>query len=70
MYVPDVDARFAQALAAGAKEKRAVADQFYGDHSGTIEDPYGHVWHLSTHKEDLSQDEVERRLRELHGTKG
>src|SRR5579864_6177873 len=44
LYVPDVDARFAQALAAGAKAMRPVADQFYGDRSGTLSDPFGYVW--------------------------
>lgn len=61
VYVEDVDTRFQQAIAAGGKERRAVADQFYGDRLGTFEDPFGHVWHLSTHKEDLSPDEISRR---------
>jgi PhnB protein len=62
LYVEDVDARFAQALAAGAKEKRPVADQFYGDRSGTVEDPFGHVWTIATHKEDVSAEEITRRF--------
>jgi PhnB protein len=45
-------------VAAGAKERRPVRDQFYGDRSGTLEDPFGHVWHIATHKEDLSPDEL------------
>ena len=69
VYVEDVDARFRQALAAGAREKRAVADQFYGDRSGSFEDPFGHLWHLSTHKEDLSPDEINRRAEKLFGKK-
>jgi PhnB protein len=61
LYVKDVDGRFNQALAAGAKSLRAVQDQFYGDRSGTLEDPFGHIWTISTHKEDLSPEELQRR---------
>jgi PhnB protein len=61
LYVADVDAVARQAVAAGAKERRAVKDQFYGDRSGTFEDPYGHVWHIATHKEDVPADELKRR---------
>lgn len=61
LYVEEVDARFARAVAAGAKVLRPVADQFYGDRSGTLEDPFGHQWTLATHTEDLSEDEVRRR---------
>ncbi len=62
IYVPDVDAAFAKAIAVGATEVRPVADQFYGDRSGTLKDPYGYQWTLSTHVEDLSQEEVQRRM--------
>jgi len=62
LYVPDVDARFKQALAAGAKELRPVQDQFYGDRSGTLVDPFGHQWTIGTHKEDLSPEEIKRRM--------
>lgn len=62
VYVEDVDSRFQQAVAAGATVKRAVQDQFYGDRSGTLIDPFGHVWTLSTHTEDLSPDEIGRRF--------
>jgi len=48
-------------VAAGAKLLRPVADQFYGDRSGTLEDPFGHVWHVATHKEDLSLQEMKKR---------
>jgi PhnB protein len=65
IYVKDVDARFRQALEAGAKEKRAVQNQFYGDRSGTLTDPFGHVWHLGTHVEDVSPEECKRRMAEL-----
>jgi PhnB protein len=61
IYVDDVDTVFAQAIAAGGKEQRPVKDQFYGDRSGTLEDPFGHVWHVATHKEDVSAEEMEQR---------
>ncbi len=62
IYLPDVDAAFAKALAAGATQVRPVEDQFYGDRAGTLKDPYGHQWTLGTHVEDLSQEEVQRRM--------
>lgn len=62
IYVPDVDAAFKKAIAAGAAEVRPVADQFYGDRSGTLKDPYGFQWTLSTHIEDVSQEEAQRRM--------
>jgi len=65
LYVRDVDATVARATAAGAKITRPVEDQFYGDRRGTLEDPYGHVWHVATHTEDPSDAEVKRRLREI-----
>jgi PhnB protein len=61
VYVEDVDAVFAKAIAAGAETKHPVADQFYGDRSGSITDPFGHVWYVTTHIEDLSPDEITRR---------
>ena len=61
VYVDDVDATFRRALAAGAIERRAVQDQFYGDRSGTLEDPFGHTWTVSTHVEDLTPDEMIQR---------
>ncbi len=64
IYVADVDALAKQAIAAGAKELRPVQDQFYGDRSGTFEDPFGHVWTISTHKEDIAPDEMKRRAAE------
>jgi PhnB protein len=60
LYVEDVDAVVKQAVAAGAKEVRPVKDQFYGDRTGTVEDPFGHVWHIATHKKDVSADELKR----------
>ncbi len=61
LYVNDVDAVFKQAIAAGAKEDKPVEDKFYGDRSGSLTDPFGHIWHVSTHKEDVSPEEMERR---------
>ena len=61
-YVADVDAAFRRALAAGATEVRPVADQFYGDRAGTLKDPFGHQWTLSTHVEDVSEAEAQRRM--------
>jgi len=63
VYCEDVDAVAAKAIAAGAKMKRPVADQFYGDRLGTFEDPFGHGWHISTHIEDVSPDELDRRAK-------
>lgn len=62
IYVPDVDAAFKKAVAAGATEVRAVQDQFYGDRSGTLKDPFGFQWTLSTHIEDVSQEEAQLRM--------
>ena len=62
LYVEDVDSLFQQAIAAGAQEVRAVADQFYGDRTGMLRDPFGHVWSISTHKEDVSAEEMTRRV--------
>lgn len=61
LYVEDVDAVAKQALATGAKEIRPVQDQFYGDRSGMFADPFGHKWNISTHKEDLSAEEIGKR---------
>jgi PhnB protein len=62
LYLDNVDARFKQALAAGAKESRPVQDQFYGDRSGTLEDPFGHTWTIATHTEDVSPEEMNKRF--------
>lgn len=61
LYVKDADAVFNRTVAAGATVRRPLADQFYGDRSGGVEDPFGHIWWISTHKEDLSPEEIERR---------
>jgi PhnB protein len=61
LYVDDVDSRFQQAVSAGATVTRPLANQFYGDRSGTIADPFGHVWTIATHVEDVSPEEMEKR---------
>jgi PhnB protein len=65
VYVEDVDALFVQAVDAGAKTVRPVQDQFYGDRTGTLEDPFGHVWFLATYKEELTPEEINRRAEAL-----
>ena len=60
VYVRDVDAIFTQAVSAGATELKPVKDQFYGDRSGYLRDPFGHLWSISTHKKDLSKDELRK----------
>ena len=67
IYVEDVDTVFNQAVTAGATVKEALQDKFYGDRMGTVIDPFGHVWHLATHKEDVSTEELERRAKSAHG---
>lgn len=62
VYVEDVDSQFKQALAAGATELRPVKDQFYGDRSGTLKDPFGHTWTLATHTEDLTEEQLKERM--------
>ena len=69
IYVDDVDSIFPQALAAGAKEERAVQDQFYGDRSGTLLDPFGHQWTVATHVEDVPESEMPRRMEEFSKNK-
>lgn len=67
VYVEDVDATFAKAIKAGATQRAAVEDKFYGDRSGTFEDPWGHQWHVASHVEDVSPEEMDKRLAELYG---
>ncbi len=67
IYVEDVDTVFNQAVAAGATVKEAVSDKFYGDRIGSLTDPFGHVWHVSTHKEDVSVEEMQKRAQAAHG---
>jgi PhnB protein len=63
LYVEDVDAVAGQAIAAGATVTRPVQDQFYGDRSGSFTDPFGHSWHVATHKEDLTPAELDKRVK-------
>ena len=70
LYVSDVDATFQRAIAAGAVQQRPVQDQFYGDRSGTLEDPFGHVWTVATHSEDVAPEEIDRRLAAMSGGAG
>ncbi len=69
LYVADVDDTVNRAVAAGAKLKRPVADQFYGDRTGGIEDPFGHQWYVATHIEDVSPEEMRKRSAELAAAK-
>ena len=62
LYVEDVDALAKRAVAAGATLLRPVEDQFYGDRSGQLEDPFGHRWIIATHTEDVTPAEIERRF--------
>ena len=64
MYVDDADSVFDRAVEAGAKALRPVEDRFYGDRLGSFEDPFGHHWHVATHVEDVSPDEMSKRMEE------
>ena len=66
VYVPDVDAAAERALKAGMKLIKEVRDQFYGDRAGTFEDPFGHVWTLGTHIEDVSPEELKKRAEHVY----
>jgi PhnB protein len=61
IYVERVDEVFKRAVASGAKQLQPVKDQFYGDRSGTLQDPFGHTWTVATHVEDIAPDEMRRR---------
>jgi PhnB protein len=69
LYVEDVDTITQQAVAAGATLKEPVADMFYGDRRGAVEDPFGHTWHVSTHMEDLTMEEIGKRAAAQMGAK-
>jgi PhnB protein len=64
VYLDNVDQVFKQAIAAGGKELQPVQDQFYGDRSGTLKDPFGHMWTVATHVEDVPPEEMERRAKQ------
>ena len=66
LYVPDADKTVEKAIAAGAKLVRPVQDQFYGDRSGQVIDPFGHVWSVATHKEDVPTEELQKRAAALY----
>ena len=68
LYLADVDTVFERAIKAGAKAQRPVVNQFYGDRSGTLEDPFGHVWTVATHVEDVPPEEMKRRAQEAMQT--
>lgn len=67
LYVEDVDAVFAKAVTAGSTVLREVADQFYGDRTGGVEDPFGYHWYLATHVEDVDPEELQRRFEAMKG---
>jgi PhnB protein len=67
LYVENVDEVFANAIGAGATEVQPVTDQFYGDRSGTFEDPWGHKWNVSTHVEDVPPEEMAERAKAAMG---
>jgi PhnB protein len=66
LYVEDVDATVGRAVEAGAKLVRPVRDQFYGDRTGGVEDPFGHAWHVATHIEDVPTEELQQRAAAAH----
>lgn len=70
LAVPDVDAWWERAVAAGCDVIYPLADQFYGDRGGRVRDPFGQQWMLSTHIEDVSREELDRRMRELVAEQG
>jgi PhnB protein len=63
IYVDDVDTAFERAISKGASQDRPVENQFYGDRSGTLVDPFGHKWTISTHVEDVPEEEIQRRMK-------
>jgi PhnB protein len=68
VYVNDVDATFEQALSLGATTLRPVEDKFYGDRGGEFEDPFGHRWSVASHVEDLTPEDMERRMGQMLGS--
>ena len=70
LYVEDVDGFCKRAVAAGAKQLKPVTDQFYGDRSGQLEDPFGHLWWVATHKEDVAPEEMQKRVNAMFAEKG
>ncbi len=70
LYVEDVDSLAQRAVAGGAEVLIPIADQFYGDRAGRLRDPYGHVWIVATHKEDMTEEEVQRRFKDFMASTG
>jgi PhnB protein len=70
LYVDNADEVFRKAIAAGAQERQAMKDQFYGDRSGQIQDPFGHIWTIATHVEDVAPEEMERRAKQYFQQQG
>jgi PhnB protein len=68
LYLPDTDAFYARAIAAGATSVREPADQFYGDRSAGVRDPFGNQWYIATHVEDVSEEEMGRRMAAMKAT--
>ncbi len=68
VYLPDVDAAFKKAVDAGAKPEMPPTDMFWGDRFGSLTDPFGHVWMIATHKEDVSEEEMARRMEAFQGS--
>lgn len=69
IYVEDVDTMFNAAIAAGGQQIKPLENQFYGDRSGTLKDPFGHMWTVATHVEDVAPEEMEKRAAAAHGGK-
>ena len=67
LYIEDVDAVAERAVAAGAKLLEPLEDKFYGDRMGKLEDPFGHIWAIATHMEDVSPEEMQKRAAAMHG---
>jgi PhnB protein len=67
MYLPDVDAVFGRAVAAGFTVKDGLQDQFWGDRTGRLVDPFGNEWYLATHLEDVGEEELKRRMAKAYG---
>ena len=67
LYVPDVDTTMAKAVDAGATVKHQPEDKFYGDRLGSLLDPFGHTWHIAAHIEDVTVEEIERRMATMFG---
>jgi PhnB protein len=67
VYVPDVDATYAAAIEAGAESFMKPENQFYGDRAAAFTDPFGHRWHIASHVEDVSPEEMGRRMKQMMG---